>query len=240
MVCPSCHTENPEEALRCSRCHAGFSSADEASPIGDAYGAAPKAAPITARPTLATDVITPPNADDVTVVLPLSLRDLGPGSSFGPRYRIEALLGQGGMGKVYKAYDLDLNRVVALKLVRPELAADPECMKRFKQELLFASKISHKNVLRIHDLGDVEGIKFISMAFVEGQDLYHVLRDSGRLPVDRAIRIARQLCAALEAAHGEGVVHRDFKPQNIYSIRPTQFTSPTSVSPNRLRKAPPC
>jgi serine/threonine-protein kinase len=125
------------------------------------------------------------------------------------------MLGQGGMGKVYKAYDLDLNRVVALKLVRPELAADPECMKRFKQELLFASKISHKNVLRIHDLGDVEGIKFISMAYVEGQDLYHLLRDNGRLPVDRAIRIARQLCAALQAAHGEGVVHRDFKPQNI-------------------------
>jgi serine/threonine-protein kinase len=215
MVCPSCHTENPEGSLRCSRCHAGFSGADEASLIGDAYAAAPKAAPITARPTLATGLITPPNADDVTLVLPLSLWDLGPGSSFGPRYRIEAMLGQGGMGKVYKAYDLDLNRLVALKLVRPELAADPECMKRFKQELLFASKISHKNVLRIHDLGDVEGIKFISMAFVEGKDLYHVLRASGRLPVDRAIHIARQLCAALEAAHGEGVVHRDFKPQNI-------------------------
>jgi len=215
MLCPSCHTENPDGALRCSSCHAGLSSAEETRPIGDAYAAVPKAAQVTARPTQVTSVLTPPNADDVTVALPLSSWDLSPGSSFGPRYRIEAMLGQGGMGKVYKAYDLDLNRVVALKLVRPELAADPDCMKRFKQELLFASKISHKNVLRIHDLGDVEGIKFISMAFVEGQDLYHVLRDNGRLPVDRAIRIARQLCAALEAAHAEGVVHRDFKPQNI-------------------------
>jgi tetratricopeptide (TPR) repeat protein len=220
MLCPACHTENPEGALQCSCCRASLPSADETRPIGDAYAAAPKAAPVTAQPSPATGVITPPNADDVTVVLPLSyqprsLRDLDPGSSFGPRYRIEAMLGQGGMGKVYKAYDLDLNRVVALKLVRSELAADPDCMKRFKQELLFASKISHKNVLRIHDLGDVEGIKFISMAFVEGQDLFHILRETGRLPMDRAIRIARQLCAALEAAHSEGVVHRDFKPQNI-------------------------
>jgi serine/threonine-protein kinase len=215
MLCPSCQTENPEGALQCSRCQAGLSSAEETRPIQGAYGTAPKAAHIIARSTLATGILTPPNADDVTVALPLAFRELGPGSSFGPRYRIEAMLGQGGMGKVYKAYDLDLNRVVALKLVRPELAADPECMKRFKQELLFASKITHKNVLRIHDLGDVEGIKFISMAYVEGQDLYHLLRDNGRLPVDRAIRIARQLCAALQAAHGEGVVHRDFKPQNI-------------------------
>jgi eukaryotic-like serine/threonine-protein kinase len=119
------------------------------------------------------------------------------------------------MGAVYKAYDKELNRVVALKLVRPELTADASSMQRFKQELLLASKISHKNILRIHDLGDVEGVKFISMAYVEGEDLHHVLAREGHLPVARALNITRQLCAALDAAHTEGVVHRDLKPQNV-------------------------
>ena len=143
-----------------------------------------------------------------------SLR-LEPGDDFGPRYRIESLIGEGGMGKVYKAYDKDLDRVVALKLVRSELASDPASMQRFKQELLLASKISHKNILRIHDLGDVEGMKFISMTYVEGEDLGDVIQREGRLPLDRAIAIFKRLCGALEAAHAEGVVHRDLKPRNI-------------------------
>ena len=140
---------------------------------------------------------------------------LEPGTEFGPRYRIESLLGRGGMGAVYKAYDKELNRVVALKLVRPELIADASSMQRFKQELLLASRISHKNILRIHDLGDVQGVKFISMAYVEGKDLHHVLEREGRLPLGRALNITKQLCAALDAAHAEGVVHRDLKPQNV-------------------------
>jgi serine/threonine-protein kinase len=119
------------------------------------------------------------------------------------------------MGAVYKAYDKELNRVVALKLVRPELTSDASSMRRFKQELLLASKISHKNILRIHDLGDVEGVKFISMAYVEGEDLHHVLEREGRLPLARVLNITKQLCAALDAAHTEGVVHRDLKPQNV-------------------------
>jgi serine/threonine-protein kinase len=119
------------------------------------------------------------------------------------------------MGAVYKAYDKELNRVVALKLVRPELTSDASSMGRFKQELLLASKISHKNILRIHDLGEVEGVKFISMAYVEGEDLHHVLAREGRLPLARALNVTRQLCAALDAAHTEGVIHRDLKPQNV-------------------------
>jgi tetratricopeptide (TPR) repeat protein len=145
------------------------------------------------------------------VALPSSLPA---GTTFG-RYRLESLLGEGGMGAVYKALDTELNRTVALKLVRPELATNPQTMQRFKQELLLASKISHKNILRIHDLGDANGIKFITMAFVEGTDLAGLMNREGRLPLDRALRLARQLAAALEAAHGEGVVHRDLKPQNI-------------------------
>ena len=134
---------------------------------------------------------------------------------FGPRYRVEKLLGQGGMGAVYQAYDLDLNRTVALKLVRPELMVHPEAMQRFKQELLLASKISHRNILRIHDLGDVAGTKFISMAFVDGSDLHHILQSQGKLTIERTLNISKQLCAALDAAHSESVVHRDMKPQNI-------------------------
>ncbi|HLH17516.1 MAG TPA: serine/threonine-protein kinase, partial [Bryobacteraceae bacterium] len=137
-----------------------------------------------------------------------------PGSEFG-RYRIEGRIGEGGMGAVYRALDTELNRTVALKLVRPELATNPQAMQRFKQELLLASRISHKNILRIHDLGDWNGVKFISMAFVEGTDLAGLLDREGRLPQERALRFTRQLAAALEAAHAEGVVHRDLKPQNI-------------------------
>jgi serine/threonine protein kinase/TolB-like protein len=146
---------------------------------------------------------------------PVMPANMAPGTAFGTRYRIESLLGEGGMGAVYKAYDTELGRTVALKLVRPELATNPQTMQRFKQELLLASKISHKNILRIHDLGDAGGVKFITMALVEGTDLSGLIEKGGRLPFDRALRFTRQLCSALEAAHSEGVVHRDLKPQNI-------------------------
>ncbi len=145
----------------------------------------------------------------------ISLTDLGPGSQFGPRYRIESEIGEGGMGKVYKAYDSDLDRIVALKLVRPELAKDASSLLRFKQELLLASRISHRNVLRIHDLGDVGGVKFISMAYIQGMDLADLIAKTGKLQTERVVNIAKQLAGALEAAHAEGVVHRDLKPRNV-------------------------
>jgi serine/threonine protein kinase/tetratricopeptide (TPR) repeat protein len=140
---------------------------------------------------------------------------LEPGVDFGPRFRIEKLLGAGGMGKVYKAFDKELSRTVALKTLLPELVGDYLLTQRFKQELLLASKISHRNILRIHDLGEVGGVKFITMAFIEGQDLNQLLKEEQPLPLERSLKIARQLCEALEAAHSEGVVHRDFKPQNV-------------------------
>jgi len=140
---------------------------------------------------------------------------LSVGSDFGTRYRIEALLGQGGMGRVYKATDKTLDRVIALKVVRQGMMADQEALNRFKQELLLASKISHTNILRIHDMGEVGPVKFISMAFVEGPDLHHILMENPKLPLERVLNYARQLAEALAAAHAEGVVHRDLKPQNI-------------------------
>jgi serine/threonine-protein kinase len=140
---------------------------------------------------------------------------LEPGMDFGPRFRIEQLLGEGGMGRVYKALDKELGRTVALKILQPELTKDPSVIMRFKQELLLASRISHRNILRIHDLTDYEGVKFITMAFIEGKDLNQLLKESRPLPIDRSLKMARQMCEALDAAHVEGVVHRDFKPHNV-------------------------
>ena len=137
------------------------------------------------------------------------------GSDFGPRYHIEALLGQGGMGRVYRAHDKELNRTIAIKVVRPGAIGEADALGRFKQELVLASKISHKNILRIHDLGEVNGMKFITMAYVEGQDLYQIMKDNPKLPLERVVKFATQLAGALAAAHAEDVVHRDLKPQNI-------------------------
>ncbi len=137
------------------------------------------------------------------------------GSDFGPRYHIEALLGQGGMGRVYKAQDKELNRTVAIKVVRQGAMEEADALNRFKQELVLASKISHKNILRIHDLGEVNGMKFITMAYVEGQDLHQIIKEEPKLPLERVLKFAAQLAGALAAAHAENVVHRDLKPQNI-------------------------
>lgn len=221
MNCPRCGTDNPTDASKCSRCGINIGVGEDAEtfagivavPIG-ATGAAPARAPDPQSRSMA-DAVTAGSWDDVAPGVSADV-------NFGPRYKVQRILGEGGMGAVYKAYDTELDREVALKLIRPGLAMDPNIALRFKQELLLASKISHKNILRIHDLGEAGGTKFISMAYVEGHDLYHLLGDAGKLPVDRALKIAKQLCAALEAAHSEGVVHRDFKPQNILLDRNDQ------------------
>src|SRR5215469_2523460 len=133
----------------------------------------------------------------------------------GGRYEILQLLGEGGMGAVYKAHDREVDRNVALKLIKPELASNPAILARFKQELLTAHQVTHKNVIRIYDIAEADGVKFITMEFVEGHDLRRILTDSGKLPPEKAVEIIRQVCLALEAAHGAGIIHRDLKPQNI-------------------------
>jgi len=155
-----------------------------------------------------------PVSDAVTISV-VDTSALAVGSDFGTRYRIESILGQGGMGRVYKAYDKQLDRIVAIKVVRQGMMGSDEALKRFKQELLLASKVSHKNILRIHDMGEVGDVKFISMAYVEGPDLHQILHEATKLPFERALNFSRQLADALSAAHAEGVVHRDLKPQNI-------------------------
>ena len=133
----------------------------------------------------------------------------------GGRYEILQMLGEGGMGAVYKAMDRELDRPVALKLIRPELAANPSILARFKQELLLAHQVTHKNVIRIYDLGDADGVKFITMEFVEGQDLRALIHERKKFSPEEAMEIIQQVCRALEAAHNVGVIHRDLKPQNI-------------------------
>ncbi len=140
---------------------------------------------------------------------------LQPGDLIGARYEILALLGEGGMGSVYKAMDREVERTVALKLIRPELASNPAILARFKQELLTAHQVTHKNVIRIYDISEADGVKFITMEFVEGHDLRRILTDQGKLPIEKAVEIIRQVCLALDAAHTAGVIHRDLKPQNI-------------------------
>jgi tetratricopeptide (TPR) repeat protein len=140
---------------------------------------------------------------------------LEPGTLLGGRYEIVAMLGLGGMGAVYKAYDRDIDRVIALKVIRPDLASHPELLQRFKQELLLARQIAHKNVVRIFDVRESGGIKFITMEYIDGRDLRSLLGEHGKLPVPEALEIMRQACAGLAAAHAEGVIHRDLKPGNI-------------------------
>jgi eukaryotic-like serine/threonine-protein kinase len=140
---------------------------------------------------------------------------LEPGDVLGGRYEIVSLLGEGGMGAVYKALDRELDRPVALKLIRPELASNPSILARFKQELLLSRQVTHKNVIRIFDLGDADGVKFITMEFVEGKDLRALIHETKKFPPEEAVEIMRQVCQALEAAHAVGVIHRDLKPQNI-------------------------
>jgi len=140
---------------------------------------------------------------------------LQPGHVLGGRYEILEMLGQGGMGAVYKARDREVDRLVALKVIRPELAAHAVILGRFKQELILARQVTHKNVIRIFDLGEAEGAKFISMEYVDGRDLKSLLVERGKLAPEEAAGIIEQACRALDAAHAEGVVHRDLKPQNI-------------------------
>jgi HAMP domain-containing protein len=143
------------------------------------------------------------------------------GELFAGRYDIQSVLGKGGMGIVYRAHDRDLDDLVAIKTLRSEaLSADPTLLDRFKQEIRLARKITHPNILRTHDLGESGGLRYLSMEFIKGITLKHLIEQDQLLPTPVALRIAKQMCAGLAAAHEVGVIHRDIKPQNII-IEPT-------------------
>ena len=150
-----------------------------------------------------------------------SLNEPQIGTLFAGRYEIQSILGKGGMGIVYKARDRELDDLVAIKTLRSEvLSADPTLLDRFKQEIRLARRITHPNVLRTHDLGEFNGLRYLSMEFVKGLTLKHLLESGEILPTPVGLRIAKQVCAGLAAAHEVGVIHRDVKPQNIL-IEPT-------------------
>ncbi len=150
-----------------------------------------------------------------TKTIQVSDRELTIGSTFAKRYGIIEELGVGGMGMVYKVMDNEIQEKVALKVLKPEVAADKNIIERFRNELKFARKITHKNVCRMHDLSKDEGTMYITMEYVPGEDLKTSIRRMGPLNLGKTIFIARQICEGLTEAHGLDVVHRDLKPQNI-------------------------
>jgi serine/threonine protein kinase/tetratricopeptide (TPR) repeat protein len=244
MKCPHCGSNSPVVQARCTSCGRPVAAAR---PAATAVLTPPPQTPPGDLPTINGDLTlsesgvtglpptladfgadfdtpVPPQADDITHTPDASRPSpsAGPlliGQRFGPRYRIVKLLGIGGMGAVYQAWDSELEVVVALKVIRPEAGADPREVaaieRRFKQELLLARQVTHKNVVRIHDLGEIGGIKYITMSFIQGDDLATVLQREGTLVVPAALQITRQIASGLLAAHEAGVVHRDLKPANI-------------------------
>jgi eukaryotic-like serine/threonine-protein kinase len=234
IECPVCHTSNPATATQCTRCATPI-SAGEATFVGQGPTDEAK---VDRKATDSTNLAQ--NEDDATLSDNQGAGDLtdlsgaqgwsrpvqavssgfrhgrlAPNRMLGKRYQIVQLLGEGGMGAVYKARDCELDRMVALKIIRPELAVNSHILARFKQELILARKITHKNVIRIFDLGEADGMKFITMEFVEGKDLSSLIKEKGRLSFEECAEVIYQTCTALDAAHSEGVVHRDLKPQNI-------------------------
>ena len=163
---------------------------------------------------------------------------LRPGSVFANRYDVKELLGMGGMGVVYRAFDRELQEPVAIKTLRPEaLAGNGVALERFKQEIRLARKIAHRNVVRTYDLGEVNGLYYLTMEYVEGTPLKQLIATRGPLPVPVTLTIGKQLCRALEVAHEQGVIHRDIKPQNI-AVDSTGFLKVMDFGIARLANRP--
>ena len=203
--CSSCGTDLPATGRFCSACGSPAGNTDDVATLDFATATSP----LPPRPASASSSRPSSSADY------LSEGRFLPGRLVAGRYRIIALLGKGGMGEVYRADDLTLGQPVALKFLPDEAARDQGLLERFKNEVRIARRVSHPNVCRVYDVGDVEGHTFFTMEYVDGEDLASLLRRIGRLPEDKALDIARQLCAGLAAAHAKGVLHRDLKPANI-------------------------
>ncbi len=171
-----------------------------------------------ADPSFAETVAEPSSRSSISHISSSSDVDEGrflPGTLLSGRYRIIGILGRGGMGEVYRATDLALGQSVALKFLPEEAAHNQRLLERFHGEVRIARQVSHPNVCRVYDIGEAEGMPFISMEYVDGEDLASLLLRIGRLPADKALETARKLCAGLAAAHDRGIIHRDLKPQNI-------------------------
>jgi tetratricopeptide (TPR) repeat protein/predicted Ser/Thr protein kinase len=213
MECPQCGLANPPGASACTKCKTPL-------PVRESGVRSPSAGafiPEDADQTLTGGVAgggSSPTAAGARKAR-ISEGTFRGGTVLAHRYEILQQLGEGGMGVVYKVHDRELDRVVAVKVIRPALARSAEVLNRFKQELIIARQVTHRNVSRIYDLAEADGVKFITMEFVEGRSLASVRREKGKLAPKEATGIIVQVCRALEAAHAEAVIHRDLKPQNI-------------------------
>ncbi len=205
MICPACHTPNPEGSSSCSQCSGQLSGPGPTLVLPGADSTPTMAAPASLKEWSDRGLGSAPGS---SAILP-------PGLEIGKRYRVLRLLGRGGMGAVYQVQDLQLDRQVALKLIRSDIAENEMVLGRFKREIQLSSKVTHKNVLRVYDLGESDGVQYLTMQFIEGEDLSTVLKREGRLPTPRLIRVFRQILEGLRAAHDQGVIHRDLKPQNV-------------------------
>ncbi len=201
--CPHCDAEVPVSGHFCPAC--GQPVSGSLSHLPTEMGSAPK--PVPPKP--------PSSVGRLGSSGSLDLGAFPPGAMLGERYRIVGLLGKGGMGEVYRADDLKLGQAVALKFLPKAVSGDEALLARFHAEVRLARQVSHPNVCRIYDIGEVEGRHFLSMEYVDGEDLSSLLKRIGHLPVDKTVDIARQLCAGLHAAHEKGVLHRDLKPANV-------------------------
>ncbi|MGO9642744.1 MAG: serine/threonine-protein kinase [Candidatus Acidiferrales bacterium] len=206
MNCPSCSAPVSATNRFCPSC--GKSLDLDASPtiLGSSPETMPASSPAPPRAPLPTPTPTPTTGRDGRLV---------PGTILADRYRIVALAGRGGMGEVYRAEDIKLEQEVALKFLPASLAQDGAALARFHREVRVARQVSHPSVCRVFDIGDSGGIPFLTMEYVDGEDLAALLRRIGRFPADRGVEIARQVCAGLAAAHEHGVIHCDLKPSNV-------------------------
>ena len=209
MVCPNCGAPLASPDSGCRQCNWGTATAVTRDP-----GPPP---PTANDPDLTRRQIHAGPSSDTPP--PAGITALQPGQQFSARYTVIKLLGAGGMGEVYHAWDESLGGPVALKIIRPGVAlgqADLEALEqRFKRELRLARQVTHPNVIRIHDLGEVNGLKYLTMEYVQGADLSFLLKRQGKMAVGRALSVARQIADGLAAVHKAGIVHRDLKPANV-------------------------
>jgi serine/threonine-protein kinase len=229
MKCLECMSEVAEESRSCPSCGAG---------LEESY-AKTRILPEDSKPDSARRISSPSQSTRRTSG---ASRQAGAHSTFdsldrarfvagtilNDRYRVIGLLGRGGMGEVYRAEDLKLEQPVALKFLPESLSVDGVALSRVHREVRVARQISHRNVCRVYDIGEFDGLHFLSMEYIRGEELSSVLKRFGRLPVDKAVQIARQVCAGLAAAHDAGVLHRDLKPSNVMidengNVRITDF-----------------
>jgi serine/threonine protein kinase len=208
--CASCGSDLADNVRFCSACGSPVANTDDVPTIDFSTATSPLPPP---RPPSSSSRSSsrPPSSAEFL----LNEGRFLPGRLIAGRYRIIALLGRGGMGEVYRADDLTLGQGVALKFLPDQSARDEPTLERFRNEVRIARRVSHPNVCRVYDVGEVDGQTFFTMEYVDGEDLASLLRRIGRLPQDKALEIARQLCAGLAAAHAKGVLHRDLKPANI-------------------------